>query len=173
MKSRKRRGDSEWDAWQRKVVWCGSGKMGAGPWELSGWILVTPRPPHAPSTVLNCRPLELSAKQGQCLKCIPETVEAQVSECSQVRVHPERGLFQTPASSLPSGSVEGRTARMDPSSRAAVEPDAVLKNWLGVALLRLPEVQTYFKLETVIPVVRICMVGHCTQSHFILMIQFE
>lgn len=94
-------------------------------------------------------------------------------ECSQVRVHPERGLFQTPASSLPSGSVEGRTTRMDPSSRAAVEPDAVLKNCLGVALLRLPEVQTYFKLETVIPVVRICMVGHCTQSHFILMIQFE
>lgn len=94
-------------------------------------------------------------------------------ECSQVRVHPERGLFQTPASSLPSGSVEGRTARMDPYSRAAVEPDAVLKNWLGVVLLRLPEVQTYFKLETVIPVVRICMVGYCTQSHFILMIQFE
>lgn len=99
MKSRKRRGDSEWDAWQWKVVWCGSGKMGEGPCEPSGWILVTPRPPHAPSTVLNCRPLELSAKQGQCLKCIPETVETQVSvhKCVCTRKEdfsrPQRRLF--------------------------------------------------------------------------------
>lgn len=143
--------------------WCGSGKTDGGGFLGAQWVDPCNTPP-SPRTKYSPELQTLGAlSRAGARSEIHSRNGGEIGECSQVRVHPKRGLFRAPASSLPSGSVEPRTARMDPFSRAAMEPDAVLKNWLGVLLLRLPAVQTYFKLETVTLVIRICMVWHCTQ----------